>query len=1423
MDTNVLSGLVALKGNLRRYLPGQLMHALFDQSGPAAARPCSDHLSALLHTVSTYLPRYLVGEQLRQRQPGLVSGQFRHATIMFADISGFTALSERLSRRGEEGAEKIARIVGDYFTAVLDITTRQGGDLLKFGGDALLIAFFDDDDAALPELGGAMRACRAAVQMQQAIARWSHVEAFGETYSLKMTAGLGTGLLFLGNLGTVEKMEYTAMGDALTSMAHAEDQAQGGEIFLDQATYQAARSQARIGDTRNGCYQLVEIRGGESAGGYADILGLALPSPGDDVLSNEAASLVSHIQEMVACLDVLTPFLPPGLLDQLRFSPAQPMRGYRARTERDDPASMAASAKGEFRPVTVMFANFYGAEDIIRRLGPAHVAEITAVLNDHFTRMQDIIHRYEGVIDKVATYAVGHRIMAMFGAPRAHVDDPERAVRAALEMQAAMQVFRQLETSAGVFALKQRIGINTGRVFAGNIGSAMRQEYTVMGDEVNLADRLMAVAREGQVIISHSTAAQTGQRFLLQEQPPVRVKGKSQPVPSYEVRGVIERHEADRTARRAPLVGRSQEWQSIWRTAQQAVEGSCQVLDIHGEMGMGKSRALEELMDRWSGQGGAVLFAGCFSYGRHVPYAPWAVILRQLFGLRDDESDLERGGEITRRLAAINPAWSDWAALVAHLVGVSMPESDLLKSLDPRLRQQNLQRIVGGLIVSEAEHRPTLLVVDDIQWIDEPSLGLLNHLTAPKPYPLLICVAYRPEESRRLAAQGSNFASVALQALSEADSLALLDSHLPTAPEMPGRLKELILKNAQGNPLFIVEMTRALIENYMSYDAASGVYRARADLDRVQVPDTVSRVILSRLDRLDEQSRNILKVASVIGREFRKWLLQTVYPYPADEAELDSSLLDLTAKEILDRTQLAYLFRHVMTREVAYESLLYAERRDLHFRIARSIEAQPGERLDEYVEVLAEHCTLAEDWPRALQYHLQAARRAQAIYANQDAIHRYQKALQIAQHTTDSQREQAIAHEGLGDTYQLVGRYDESLQSYAQARVALEHLSPAPDVLLRRADLCRKTGRVHEDRGEYGQALAWVERGLDLMGGQAGIEAARLYLGGAAVFHRQGRFQDAIRWCQQSLDLSEKLNTTEATKAAAHASYLLGYSFHRLGEMDKASACYYRSLDLYETIEDRPGVARAYNNLANFSFDQNDWMHATEYYRQALVTLERMGDVHGQAVVANNLGGLLLNQGQLDQARAWYKRSLDISEELGVNLGVALVRNNLGHVCIRAGEWTGALDHLLPSLEMFQRIGAQEYLPELYCHLAEAHLGQGDLAEAHSWADKSLERALAAEMKLEEGCARRVLGNIYQAEGRAAEAKVELERSLDILQALANSYEVARTAIQLAALYAAQGDRARAAPLRREAVATFERLGAMRDLAQADADPFHDS
>ncbi len=1388
--------------DLRNYLPSSLARQclLGDEVRDPAA--CVQHLTALLQAISTYLPHHVVAPLLENPQPGKVTGEFTSGTVMFADISGFTAMSEKLSRLGKEGAEEITDIVNRFFTALLEVTDYHGGDLLKFGGDALLV-FFGGADHAL-------HACLAALQMQDTMSRLSETTTSQGVFRLRMSIGLGTGPLFMANLGSEEGMEFAVMGRAMTHMAQAESQAAADEIFISAQTYRELRAQvgeqAIVKKIQDGLYHLLGFREGfalEQQQSVPQDPIASLPPPPTE------GDLLPWIGSTMRRIRALESFLPPGLMDKIKLDPEQ------------------IAIHGEYRPVTVFFANFYGINDIIEQLGDAHGPEragpeITAILNAHFTTMRQIIAKYGGVVNKVDTYAVGHRIMALFGAPRAHIDDPERAVRAALEMQEAMTAFTELNTSCGFFSLKQRIGINTGLVFAGNVGSLTRQEYSVMGDEVNLAARLMGVASEGQVIISQSTARQAGDAFLLHEQKPVRVKGKSLPVHNYEALGLQERRVRDRR----PLIGRDDEWEAIHALTERSLGGETQIITIVGNAGLGKSRLLDEIVAHWSEEHGALsINTTCPSFGRHTPYLPWLDLLRAFYGFNPADSTQVKLEKIEALLQEIEPAaWRDWAVMIGRLLGLDVEETPLVRSLDAQTRQRTVFRLVKSQVDYIASEQPLLLVIDDLQWADETSLELINYVTHQVNHrPLLMVFAHRPEESLALdLADLSHHTIFRLQELSNAASLRLLDVLLPTTPQMPHQLKELILDNAQGNPLFIEAVAHSLIENYLTLDEESGTYHARSDLEQIEIPDSVNRVIMSRIDRLEESSRNVLRVASVIGQEFEHWLLSAIYPYRRAEGELREQLDELTRRDILEGPYypaLLYLFRHILTREVAYESLLYADRRQLHRRIGESIEAQRSGRLTEYWEVLAYHFGLAEEWEKAMDYHLKAGRKAQEMYANEDAIHHFRQALEAAQQVPGSEKHQLTAHLGFSEVLDTLGKYDEALEHLKEARgLVTEAGFSAQDAVRQQAELCRKTAFIYEKKCDYDTAFEWLSKGLELLKEMEVIEAARLYLRGAGVYHRQGRNSEAVEWCNKGLKVAKKVSGREGQSAVAHAYYLLGLIYNRLGNTVRTIEFCQKSLKIYEEIEDMPGASQAYINLASAYHsqgEQGDWERVTEHLLQALEIKRKIGDVYGQAMVTLNLGQAHLDQGDLDQATNYNRQSLEMWRELDSKYAIALLHNNMGVVSLRSGNPDEGLALLQKSLEMFQQIGSGDFLPEVYRHQALAYLGLGELDEALNRARRSLELSKEQEMRLEEGATRRVLGQVYLALGNLDRAQEELHKSLHILKELNSRYEIGKTQLQLAHLSRTRGDyTGMQAPLQ-EALTIFEELGARLDLAQA--------
>ncbi len=1378
-----------LTATLRGYLPSSLERQCLLGDQIRTTKPCTRHLTALLRAVSTYLPRQVVTPLIAHPELGKVEGHFAYGTVMFADISGFTAMSEKLSLLGKEGAEEITDIINHLFTALLEVTGQHGGDLLKFGGDALLVYFGGENHV--------LRACLAALRMQSSMARFSQTETSQGVFRLQMTIGLGTGPLFMAKLGSEESMEFAVMGRGLAQMAQAEDYASAGQIFVDEGTFQPIAPQAEIGETQDGFYQLLDLHDIPAlnlAQTQVDPLA-SLPPPPD----GNARLWIAETLQRIRAMEL---FLPPGLMDKIKLEPERIAIG------------------GEYRPVTVFFANFYGIDEIIETLGEARSAEITAILNAHFKTMRQIIAKYGGVVNKVDTYAVGHRIMTLFGAPRAHIDDPERATRAALEMQEAMTAFNALNTSCGQFCLKQRIGVNTGLVFAGNVGSLSRQEYSVMGDGVNLAARLMAVATEGQVVISQSTARQSGGAFLLHEQEPVKVKGKSLPVHNYHVLGLQEK----RTCERRPLIGRDREWETIHALIDRSLSGETRVLSIVGDAGLGKSRLLDEIAAHWAEEHGALsVGAICPSFGRHTPYLPWLDLLRALFGFNPADPDPIKLEKIRALLIEINPTWRDWAALIGLLLGLEIEETDLLRALDAQTRQRITFLIVTGLVDHISSEQPLLLFIDDLQWADDISIELVNHVTHQvSDRPLLVAVAHRPDEVLNASfnvADLPHHTDLRIQELSDQASLDLLDTLLPTTPEMPLQLKQLILKNAQGNPLFIEEVAHSLIENYLTLDEESGTYRARINLEaeEIEIPDSVNRVIMSRIDRLDESSRNVLKVASVIGQEFEHWLLSAVYPYRQAEGELREHLDELSEREILagPYPDLLYLFRHIMTREVAYESMLYADRRRLHRRIGDSIEIQQSGRLTEYVEVLAYHFGLAEDWDKALHYHLEAGHKAQSIYANEDAIHHFRQALKAAEQVKWSEGYQLTAHEQLSDALDTLGEYDEALTHIYQAQdlvMAMDDFSPEEQAR-RLAELCRRTAAIHEKKSDYDAALDSLRGGLLAIEGLDAIEAARIYIGGAAVYRRQGKNEEAIDWCQKSLAAAGQIETREAKQTVAHAYYNLGGIYTRQGDLDHGVEYCLESLRVYQQIDDIVGQSQAHINLANAYFEQGNWPKANEHYLRALEIKHRVGDVYHQAMITLNLGGIYLNQGELDQATSYYKQSLKMWQELGNTYAIALLHNNMGAAALRQQSVDQAFRLLQTSLELFQQIGSGDFLPEVYRNLATAYLERMELGEALHYAQRSIELAQEQEMHLEEGATRRVLGQVYMTLGEFNQSKQELQNSLQILQKLNSRHEIGKTCFQFARLFQTRGDEEQANKYANQARSIFEDLGANLDLA----------
>lgn len=1388
---------------IRPYLPQHLSDSLTEGINTDDALAISIHLASLRYIISTYLPRYLVELITKDPQPGQVEGGFRFGTVMFADVSGFTAMSERLSALGKEGAEEITGIVNDYFDTMLEISANYGGDLLKFGGDALLL-FFEGDD-------GALRAVATANAMQQAMSRFSHVKTSQGVFPLRMSIGMGSGPIFLASLGTAENMEYAVMGRALANMAQAEDRAVAGQIMVDQATCDAAREIAaftpagdnfRLFDSLIADYVPPKVQSRELTP-----LPLRLGADVDELLP----ICVSH----VSVIEGLRPFVPERLLARLIIDPQRP------------------TLPGSHRPVTVMFLNFYGIDEIIETLGPAHERAITQILNTHFVTMSRILTRYEGVVNKVDTYAIGHRIMALFGALRAHEDDPQRAVRAALEMNHALvEVNRRtceilsaipnLETDFGVAPLKQRIGLNTGFVFAGNVGSAVRHEYSVMGDEVNLTARLMSVAQEGEVLISRSMARHTESEFILEEKEAVKVKGKTTAVRNFIVTAERERPQRWANLQSSPIVGRDSELQTGQEIIAHVLKGRGHILIINGVSGIGKTRLAEEIAFYAEQEGMELLAGTCLSYGKTMTYHPWADILRAYFGLKHNDDAATRLEAVNRGMAAI--AEAEWSPVIGEVMGLDIPDNNLTRTLDAKLRRQRVLDLTVKLLRSRAQTNPLMVIVEDAHWADPASMDLINYVARNiAGHPIALVLPHRPDDGLPNWTTYDYAVELSLADLPEAACLEIVAGMIGPI-RLPDSLCQLILGKGGGNPFFVEEVVRVLIDSGALQEDEAGHWRVVEGMADVELPDTVHGMIISRIDRLLETDRHILQVASVVGRVFNFQVLDGIYAYSDRDGAIRIRLnylgeLGLTELQAIET--LLYRFKHLTTREVVYESLSFEQRRDFHRKIAAFLERNAAAgAIGEQTDLLAYHYFEGQDWQKAVEYNLMAARHAQREFANDSAVDSFERVLEAAsrmESPQDVETERLIARQSLGEVLTLLGRYDEALTHYAAAREMVEAEPWSIDQTRHLADLCRHTADVYERRSEFDVAFEWLNKGLGYLNeDEPTIEASQIYLLGAGVYRRQGKNEEAITWCEKSLTVAADIKTREGRQSMAQAYYNLAGIYTRYGDLRRAVQFCRQSVQVYEEIDDSVGLSHAYNNLGNAYSDQGDWERAVESFHKSLAIKQKIGDVLYQAFINNNLGNIYLYRGEWDKAADLFARSTAIWKQVGAALPEGVTLSNLAQVYIYQQNWDEAKSALERSRGIFAAIDSQDFMPELERRWAEYFMMTGDIEQALTRIHRSIELAVEGDARLEEGMSCRMLGLVQMSQGQTGPAQIALERSLKILTQLDSEYETAKTRLALARLLWAV-DRASAQAHLQQARAAFEKLGAAADLSAARA------
>ncbi len=1002
-----------------------------------------------------------------------------------------------------------------------------------------------------------------------------------------------------------------------------------------------------------------------------------------------------------------------------------------------DPTLCIAEVAGQDRRlVTSLYARLGGLTELFRH---SDLEEAASIQEASLKLLAQEIAAGGGQVNSLAHDV----ILATFGAPLAYGDDAQRAVRAALSMQQVWKRFSQDVAQRTGTRLQLSLALSTGEVIAGQTTIGDRVEYAVRGEAVDLARRLGQRVPAGQVWAEEHTyrLANRAFDFASPEQPTPEV-GRA----IYRVVGP-KPQQTSALVSEGQFVGRQEPLTTLRQCWQRALSGNGALITVVGVAGVGKSRLigtwcteLAEVPCRW-------LVGTCQPQASAVPYGLLSPVLHQLLGLKasDDEATARARVQaavdhLARSQGLVGTMQTNQAlALLGEAVGLEFPGLPA-DDVDPEARRSQLARVIQGLLAQRSAETPLIIVLEDVHWIDETSLAVIDKLAEGIAHlPVLLIALYRPQWEHDWRARRHH--EIILDRLTENESRELLCDLLETTTLPPG-LAETVLPMAEGNPLFLREMVRSLVERG-AIVKSNGAWQVTEELGAIQMPTTIQATLQGRIDRLGENERRVLRMAAVIGLEFAHEVLAAMAD-PSAGLAVDEGLDELRRREfIAERAfwpEMRYSFQHALIQQVAYEGLLEKQRKQLHRQAGRALEIlYAGEQREAQVEQLAYHFYAGEAWAPALAYQLRAGEKAMALFAHETARGYLEraKALMESGRVEASQEQRFTCFESVGDVYTVQGRYEAARESY-QAALGLPGTGETVT-----ADLCRKMAQTYERQGQYDPAVKWLQRGMAALSDrQEDAIAVRIYLLQGIIDARQGHPEQAFVWAEKALLAVEG---TDALTEEAQACNLMGVLYRAQGQLDRAAEYCRRSAELYETLNNPLKAAAAYSNLGVVAFEKDDWPGAESSYRQALRLQESTEDAYGQATTHCNLADLHWRLGRLEEALTHAQAGLRLAEELDSDYLQALAHENLSAVCLQRGESAQvAREHLETSWRLLEENDIQELRSEVQSLLAEAYLREGRIDEAERAARMALEIALEQESPLDEGVARRILAQVHR-------------------------------------------------------------------------------
>lgn len=1209
--------------------------------------------------LSSFLPNILL-EYLAQRNIATASLERSdqplqvevEAVSLFADISGFTSLSETLAAKGSRGAEELTKLVNRCFEGLVAVAQRYGGDIANFSGDALLVLFplnTNNSNSSQSWQEVAWSAVSCALEMQAHTQQFNDAAPYPELAShLTIKIGVGMGRARVISLGGKEgRRVYFVAGKAVEDCLQAEKCAAPGEIWADTKLYlYLVHCGLKLG--QESCHdfrQVIEL------GHLAPLTSWTSVSPLD---TNLQSFLQTYLHPVIASL---------SQSDQKGFI-------Y------------------EHRPVTTLFANFKGDFD-----SAAANKKAAFSLQAYFDYLLEIVANYGGNLTRIDVGAEGSRFLLLFGTPVSHEDEASRALACAVELQ---------KTSSS-FGVTLRIGISSGRVFAGLVGAKLRQEYTVMGDVVNLAARLMQNASFGQILTDADTQRATTHLYEWHELAALKLKGKKSPILAF----VLTSPKASNSQSRPtmPVVGRELELELIAQKMALALSGQGQTIGISGEAGIGKSRLVAEVITRALPQGWQVYSGKALSYTTDNHYFPWQNLCNELFGLDTTQTVEQQIAQLTSQLAELNQQWLLKMPLLAALTRLPIPESEFTAGLDAKTRKTVLENLLLDYLAERTRQTPLLLVLEDCHWLDAPSVDLVRVIRQSiSRLRLVLILAYRPDEEEQQGLEVAKAATVINLTAFSQDEANLYSEHKLNSiaanlgkaftEELKNRLKVELFRHSEGHPLFLDELLEFVGQQMPDLADVTQV------IESVVWPDNLHHLILSRIDRLDENQKLTLKVASVIGRSFKAAWLPQIFTSVGESSHLEQQLQTLQQNSFVclqpTQSETEYTFKHVLLRDVAYQSLSYDLRTHLHTQIGDFIEQNYAEQLDQYVELLAYHYGQSPNRDKQIKYYRQAAARANADYALASAFYYYTALLALLQKKPHLNTEPSSEPEQLQILQEIIqlliytAKFEQAKEMALQAYALAQKINSGLD----KVKIRRLQGEINLNNDDYETALDYLKLAryeyqilmsetATVNRREVDLELVDILKHFALIRLRRGEYEQARATSVEMLDVAR---TTKDSVAIIKSLNSLASSIIRTGNLVEALAYFKECLDVAQRSGQKILESALLNNLGVVSNNLGDWLAATNYYNESLKIKRILVSKPDIADCLNNLGCCYQNQAEYKQAQHSFLEALVLQRESGNVRRVAYALNNLGLNYQYLGDYQTAEQYLKELLDVAQKL-----------------------------------------------------------------------------------------------------------------------------------------